>query len=214
VSARASTSWRYAVKAARWSAYERVYRASALDLADLADPRGVICFRRDVLAERLGLSPRALDYHLAWLIQHGWIRREESAVTHGRPAKYRLSRSQDVANGSGQVVRNPQRAITPKSFATPLRTHIDSANAGERVAVKEDAPDESATAALASATQPITQLQPSNDEEDLEQQPAFVAHSSDAREDDITRAARVLEAQGLLHKNRSLQFVSDSSVAA
>jgi hypothetical protein len=214
VSARAATAWRQAVKAARWSAYERVYRASALDLADIADPHGMICVRRDVLAERLGLSPRALDYHLAWLIKHQWIERGASTVTHGRPAQYRLTRSQDVANGSGQVVRNPQRAIPPKSFATPLRTHIDSANAGERVAVKGDAPDEPATAALASATQPITQLQPSKDEEDLEQQPAFVAHSSDAREDDITRAARVLEAQGLLHRDRSLRLVHDSAVAS
>ena len=153
------SAWREQVKTSRWTSYERVYRATALDLADVAAADGSICRRREWLADACGLPPRSFDYHLKWLVEHGWIRPLHRAVTRGsgrRPATYMLSNpgrdeSQTVANEKGLFIRNQLGIENPRFIRKPFANSIDSANASELVAVQEDADGENTTAALASA---------------------------------------------------------------
>ena len=154
--------WRRHIKAARWTPYERVYRSSALDLADLAKPDGTICRWREDLAEALGIQPRSFDNHLAWLIDHGWIEHVQRPVNRGpdrRPATYRLRdpdtfHSQTFANPNGSSIRNPQRTETPVSIRNPFANLLYESERSEHVALEEHAPGEPTTAARASA--PLT----------------------------------------------------------
>jgi hypothetical protein len=172
--------WRQAAKSARWSAFERVYRASALDIADIASVDGLVCVRREVLAASLGLSDRAVTYHLAWLVEHGWLERASPRGSKSQPSAYRLTipspqlpqpvahetvpagvtessqlrqRSAGVEGANSRKSLGELNGSTP---ATPLRTHIDRASVSEHDAVKEDAPGETTTTELATA--PPSQL--------------------------------------------------------
>ena len=158
LSAGVPTIWRQAVKRATWTSYERVFRSSALELADAADTQGTICRPRDVLAQRLGLPVRTFDYHLRWLIERGWLERGPRALNRGsvrRPTVYRLTfpdrfDSQPVANGKAVSTRKSQRMETPLSTRNMVaNVNRDRASVSEHVAVDEHAPDKTTTAAPA-----------------------------------------------------------------
>lgn len=196
------TDFRRAVRATKWFARERCYRLTALELVDVADGDGVLCVRREALAQRLGLPPRTLDYHLRWLIKSGWMERTHRPVTRGtpKPATYQLVipqplHSQPFASEDPASVASCNERNPPVSFAKGLRAHIDSADASERVAVEEDVADEPTVPAHAS-------------------EPPIPLGFTAALDDELTRALRSLDDCGMLHRDRNQLVVSDRLIAA
>lgn len=197
-------AWRQAVKRADWGTYERVFRATALDLADVAKPDGTIQKAREDLAEHVGLAPRTFDYHLRWLKEHGWIELSQRAVNRGddrRLTTYRLCMpggldSQPLANENGAEVgfdsqavanetpvstRNPQRMETPVSTRKMVANVIrDRASVSEHVAVNRSAADETTTTAAATAPPCTVRFQASRNEDALASLPLVLADAQTA----------------------------------
>jgi hypothetical protein len=212
--------WRATVKAHKWPASTRVFKATALQLADLANPDGTLQVRREVMVSRLALPRRTVDHHLQRLIELAWLRRERRPIVQGcnaGPAVFTLAIPQDhmqpVAPDLNRDHMQPATHETALITCKLVASSLDSANVSEHVALEADAAGEPGTAVMASAA-PTTRLSDSRNEEGPEQLTAVASFPPTREPDDITRAARVLEAHGLLHRDRSLRLVHDSAVAS
>lgn len=150
-------TWRAKAKTHPWATSTRVFKTTALELAELANPSGIIRVPRDLVAARLGLPRRTVDHHFKRLIQMGWIVRVRPPVARGPnagPAEFRLTVPDDdkpeVACDEAVDGMQPATDQLPPITCKFVACSLDSANARERVAVEDDALINATTSTLAS----------------------------------------------------------------